>query len=138
MAVAINWCLQCQKPAGVDKGSKGMYCACGNKAQHFHSTGEFKHYTHLHMLQTCGEISRLQLQPRFPMFFNFINGTPVISPVGEWKWGTYVGDFLYFDKAGVQQVVDFKGHKDHQDRTSQKLREAAEHCYQFKVNIVTR
>lgn len=135
-AKPVHWCLQCGKHATVRNGSKGMYCACGNKAQHFHSTGEFNRYAHLAMIQRAGEISRLRMQTRFPMFFNFINNVPVISPVGDWAWGTYVSDFDYYDRAGKWQVEDYKGNRNFQDRTSQKLREAAEHCYQFTVKIV--
>ena len=55
----------------------------------FASTKEGKRYTELKLLERAGEISRLELQPRYDIT---INGVKVC---------TYVGDFRYMTKASV-------------------------------------
>jgi hypothetical protein len=62
----------------------------------FASKAEAKRYEELLLLQRAGEISALQLQPRYPLFVN------------EIKIGVYTGDFAYFDKSGMAVVEDVK------------------------------
>lgn len=139
MAVAVNWCLQCNRHAGEDRGAKGMYCSnCGSKAQHFDSTGEFKRYAHLRMLRDAGEISDLHIQVRFPVYLSFVNGEAVLSKQGFKRWRTYIADFAYREKDGGWTIEEFKGNKNYQDETSKLRREAAAHVYQFNLKIVEK
>ncbi|HKU25657.1 MAG TPA: DUF1064 domain-containing protein [Candidatus Sulfotelmatobacter sp.] len=52
----------------------------------FASMAEARRYSELKLLERAGEISRLELQPKFPMIVN-----------GE-KVTTYIADFAYFTK----------------------------------------
>lgn len=65
----------------------------------FASKGEARRYGELKLLQAAGEISCLELQPRFPLV---VNGVPL---------GAYVADFLYLNKEGRRIVEDFKGQR---------------------------
>lgn len=62
----------------------------------FASKGEARRYQDLCLMQRAGAISRLTLQPRFPL---------VVEGV---KVGTYVGDFRY-EQDGKVVIEDFKG-----------------------------
>lgn len=138
MAVAINWCLQCNRHAGEDRGKKGMHCSnCGSKAQRFDSAGEFKRYAHLRMLRDAGEITDLYTQVRFPVYFTIINGQPALAQKGFKLWRTYIADFAYRDK-GKWVIEEFKGNKKFQDEASKVRREAAEHVYQLNLRIVEK
>ena len=77
----------------------------------FASTKEGKRYTELKLLERAGEISRLELQPRYDIT---INGVKVC---------TYVADFSYFDKSS-RVVEDVKGMKTPVYRLKRKLVEA--------------
>ena len=74
----------------------------------FASTKEGKRYQELKLLERAGEISRLELQPRYDIT---INGVKVC---------TYVGDFRYFTKA-KQVLEDVKGMKTPLYRLKAKL-----------------
>jgi len=74
----------------------------------FASRKEAKRYTELKLLELAGEISRLELQPRYDIT---INGVKVC---------TYVADFRYFGKA-KQIVEDCKGFKTPLYRLKSKL-----------------
>ena len=74
----------------------------------FASKKEAKRYTELKLLEREGEISRLELQPRYDIT---INGVKVC---------TYVGDFRYFTKA-KQVLEDCKGFKTPLYRLKAKL-----------------
>lgn len=74
----------------------------------FASKKEAKRYTELKLLERAGEISRLELQPRYDIT---INGVKVC---------TYVGDFRYFTKA-KQVLEDCKGFKTPLYRLKAKL-----------------
>ena len=64
----------------------------------FASKAEAKRYGELKLRERAGEIAGLVLQPRFPLTVNGV------------KIGTYVGDFLYYDKdCQVTTVEDVKG-----------------------------
>jgi hypothetical protein len=77
----------------------------------FASKKEAKRYTELKLLERAGEISRLELQPRYDII---INGVKVC---------TYVADFSYFDKSS-RVVEDVKGMKTPVYRLKKKLVEA--------------
>lgn len=69
------------------------YCANG----HWHpSKAEAKRCDELHLLQKAGEISRLEMQPKFPVSINGI------------KIFTYIADFAYFTR-DERIVEDVKG-----------------------------
>lgn len=74
----------------------------------FASKAEAKRYQELKLLERAGEISRLELQPRYDIT---INGTKVC---------TYVGDFRYFTK-DKQVLEDVKGVKTPVYRIKRKL-----------------
>lgn len=64
----------------------------------FASKGEAHRYRQLCLRVRAGEISDLELQPRFPLVVNGVN------------CGTYVADFRYVDTATGETVTeDFKG-----------------------------
>lgn len=67
------------------------------QAGHSHpSAAEARRCDELHLLQRAGEISRLEMQPKFPVS---INGVKVF---------TYVADFAYFTRE-TRIVEDVKG-----------------------------
>ncbi len=69
--------------------------------EYFRSTREGRRYVELARLQQAGEISRLELQPPYPMH--------VISPAGiVITIGTYRADFRYLDKLNRLHVEDVK------------------------------
>jgi len=63
----------------------------------FHSKAEARRYGDLKTLQRAGEISRLELQPKYPF------------AIGGRKMFDCVADFTYLDANGVQVVEDVKG-----------------------------
>jgi len=76
----------------------------------FHSKKEAQRYCDLKLLVTNGDISNLELQPKYPIE---VNGDHIC---------TYIGDFLYFDRASGRQVVeDTKGFKTSDYRLKKKL-----------------
>lgn len=138
MAVAVYWCLQCNRHAGEDRGTKGMYCSnCGSKAQRFDSTGEFKRYAHLRMLRDAGEITDLHIQIEFPVYMAVVGGQPVLAQKGFKLWRTYIADFAYREK-GSWVIEEYKGNKKFQDEASKVRREAAVHVYQLNLKITEK
>lgn len=67
----------------------------------FHSKAEARRYVELKLLQQAGEISELELQPRFPLIVHFWDEQERI--------GEYRGDFRYYTKVGEEIVEDVKG-----------------------------
>lgn len=63
----------------------------------FASRAEANRYGELKMLARAGEITDLELQPRFPLVVNGV------------KVGTYVADFRYRDRGGATVTEDVKG-----------------------------
>ena len=63
----------------------------------FASKREADRYDDLLLMQRAGEISNLQVQPRYPLVINGI------------KIATYVADFQWRDKNGNSIVADAKG-----------------------------
>lgn len=78
----------------------------------FDSAKEAKRYGELKVLQRAGEITSLELQPRFPIV---INGVKVC---------TYVADFYYVDEIGSLVVEDCKGFKTREYILKRKLMKA--------------
>lgn len=74
----------------------GAVAACVDNLW-FASRAEARRYSELKLLERAGEISRLLLQPRYPL---------VVDGV---KIGEYRADFSYLDKTGAVVVVDVKG-----------------------------
>jgi hypothetical protein len=69
----------------------------------FSSKAEAKRYGELKLLEKAGEISDLELQPRYALeMAGFETGEAV-------KVATYVADFSYFTKDGDFIVEDVKG-----------------------------
>jgi hypothetical protein len=90
----------------------------------FASKAEARRYSELLLLQRGGEITGLQLQPKYPLF---VNGT---------KIGVYTGDFSYFDKTGAAVVEDVKS-KATGDNTAYRLRKKlAEALYGIVIQEV--
>lgn len=63
----------------------------------FDSHAEARRYSELQILERCGEIKELTLQPVFPLIVN------------EHKIGKYIADFRYIDAHGNTIVEDVKG-----------------------------
>ncbi len=84
----------------------------------FASKGEAQRYWELKMMQNCGEITDLELQPRYPIVVN-----------GE-KICTYVADFRYTAKDGTKIVEDYKGFRTPIFKLKKKLMRA---CYGINV-----
>ena len=83
----------------------------------FHSAAEAKRYGELRLLERAGEISNLELQPKFPIT---INGARI---------STYIADFRYFGCAPNSKrteviVEDVKGMKTQLYTLKKKLVEA--------------
>lgn len=126
MRQPVYWCLQCDKPAGIERGTgarKAMYCNCGNKAQYFPSTGQLRCYNRLAMRRNAGEIANLILEPAFPIV---INGIRVC---------VYRADFQFVEQ-GRTRIVDYKGNKDFTDHASALRRKLAEAMYGITIEIV--
>lgn len=69
----------------------------------FDSMKEARRYGELKLLERAGEISELELQPRFPLTVHFWDDHERI--------GEYRGDFRYYDRNGEEIVEDVKGFK---------------------------
>lgn len=71
----------------------------------FASMAEAGRYRVLKIMQAGGEISGLQLQPKFLLQDKFSHGGETIRAIH------YVADFQYLDKSGRKVVEDVKGMK---------------------------
>lgn len=88
----------------------------------FASKAEARRYSELRLLEKAGEISGLELQPRYPIV---VNG---------FKICTYVGDFRYFDRASKTLITeDCKGMRTPIYRLKKKLVRA---MYGFDIREV--
>jgi hypothetical protein len=67
----------------------------------FASKKEAKRYCELKLLQKAGEISNLEIQPRFKLL---INGSALKYESG--RQATYVADFAYFDPSRERRIVE--------------------------------
>ena len=73
----------------------------------FDSEKEGRRYRELKLLEKAGEISHLELQPKFLLI---VNGSPVKSAGGRKLF--YKADFAYFDYTIQKRIVeDCKGFK---------------------------
>ena len=102
----------------------------------FASKAEAKYYSKLKLLERAGEISHLELQPKFPIV---VDGAQVrfTSASGKKKRPSnrpmsYFADFQYRDKDGNRHVVDVKGAD---TKASQIKRCLVEHIYSLKIDI---
>jgi hypothetical protein len=71
---------------------------------YFDSAREARRYCELKLLQMAGEISDLEIQPKFMLLEGFRHGGLVVKPI------TYRADFRYAEK-GKTVVEDVKGCK---------------------------
>lgn len=78
----------------------------------FASAKEARRYGELRLLERAGQISKLELQPKYPMV---ING---------WKICTYFGDFRYRVKTGETITEDTKGVRTREFEIKRKLMRA--------------
>ena len=86
----------------------------------FDSRKEAARYCNLKLLQKAGEISELELQPRYPLT---VNGVIV---------ATYIADFRYVKKGFINYTVeDVKGVKTPVYRLKKKLMKAI-----YKIDIL--
>lgn len=69
----------------------------------FDSQGEARRYQELKLLQKAGEISELELQPKFTLQPTFRKNGKTHRSI------TYKADFRYKDKGGNVVIEDFKG-----------------------------
>jgi hypothetical protein len=84
-------------PGGRQHKYRAVRTDCN--AGHSHpSKAEARRCDELHLLQRAGEISRLEMQPRYTL------------SIGGVKLGSYVGDFRYFTSQGCV-LEDVKGMK---------------------------
>lgn len=82
----------------------------------FASKKEAARYQVLRLMEKCGKISNLQLQPRFTLQPLFVKKDgKVIRPI------IYIADFLYLDESGKTIVEDCKGFKTKDFRIKQKM-----------------
>ena len=65
----------------------------------FHSAAEARRYLELKLLERAGDISNLELQPRYDFELNGVN------------MGFYKADFRYFDHSLGQVTEDVKGYR---------------------------
>lgn len=84
----------------------------------FASSKEARRYAELKLLERAGEISDLQLQPRYPLT---LNGALIC---------TYVADFAYHDKSGGRVTEDAKGYRTPVYRLKRKMF-AAQYGYEI-------
>lgn len=69
---------------------------------HFDSMGEARRYVELDLMQRAGEISELQVHPKFKLLDRFKRGKRTIPAI------MFTPDFQYVEN-GVTVVEDFKG-----------------------------
>jgi hypothetical protein len=93
----------------------------------FHSKAEARRYAELRVLEAAGKISRLELQPVFPIV---IDGEQLRYP-GSNRSVKAVMDFAYFED-GKRIVLDVKGC----DNKFSKLKRAlVQHIYKIEVRV---
>lgn len=97
---------------------------CGGKLHHFASRAEARRYGDLQLMRAYGDISELDVHPRFPCK---VQGKLVC---------TYIADFAYTDRQRRRVVEDVKGNRLHTDDSSALRRKLAEAIYNMTVRIV--
>lgn len=93
---------------GVFQDAKGKADRTADGIQ-FHSKKECHHYQILKVLERAGNITGLELQPRFPLI---VKGVLIC---------TYVADFRYKTKAGETVIDDVKGQLTPEYKLKRKL-----------------
>lgn len=78
----------------------------------FHSKREGQHYCQYKLLERAGEITHLQLQPKYPIVHNGVKICDVIL------------DFQFREKDGRLRVIDVKGFDNALSRMKRKMLEA--------------
>lgn len=81
----------------------------------FDSKGEARRYQELKLLEKAGEISDLELQPKFELQPTFRKNNVTHRSIN------YIADFKYKDKMGNIIVEDFKGKKTQVFRIKEKM-----------------
>ena len=71
----------------------------------FDSKAEARRYKELKLLESVGDISKLELQPKYELQESFTHNGKRIRSIN------YVADFFYLDKDGNKIVEDVKGLK---------------------------
>lgn len=95
----------------------------------FASKAEARRYQELRLLEKAGEVTELELQPKFPIYVS-INGRS--RHMGDKPVCTYVADFRYrFGPTGILMIEDVKGMKTPVYRLKKKMVEA-----QYGVEII--
>lgn len=97
----------------------------------FMSKKEAEYYKKLKLLKDKGEITELELQPRFPYKILYTLQRPD-SPIVE-KKETYVADFRIKHKDGTTEVIDTKGFL---TNVAKRKIEVTEKLYCITVKIV--
>lgn len=93
----------------------------------FDSFGEAKRFAELKILERCGRIRDLMVQPKFPVS---IEGQP---------YCVYSADFMYWDCAQERQVVeDTKSTGTAKDAAYRLRKKAAELAHKIKVEEIIR
>lgn len=107
----LYFCLRCitEVPPNPERNKNGnrkpTVCKqCGERAHHFPSQLEYRRYRELRKLEAFGDISDLELQPRYPIKIKNPHGKNILVT-------TYVADFRYKEKDGTEVVEDTKGFK---------------------------
>ncbi|MBR2540381.1 MAG: DUF1064 domain-containing protein [Mogibacterium sp.] len=104
-------------PPYMAKGNKSKYGAKKTVVNgiEFDSKKEAKRYTELHLLETAGAISDLQMQVKF-VLIPAQREPDSVGPKGGIKKGKvierevdYIADFVYKDSSGETVVEDTKG-----------------------------
>jgi len=95
----------------------------------FASQREARRYVVLKQLQRTGQISMLEIQPKFDLRV-WLGGLEV---KGCGIVGKYVGDFRYLDKSGAVVIEDCKGVRTETYRLKKKIVEAN---YNIKITEV--
>jgi len=81
----------------------------------FDSKKEAAYYYELKLRRMAGEITEVELQPKFVLMEGFEKNGKTYRPI------TYHADFLVTLTDGTQEVIDVKGYKTEKFRIKQKL-----------------
>ncbi len=81
----------------------------------FDSKKEAAYYYELKLRKLAGEITEVELQPKFVLMEGFKKNGKTYRPI------TYHADFLVTLADGTQEVIDVKGYKTEKFRIKQKL-----------------
>lgn len=94
----------------------------------FDSEMEGKYYLHLLQLKAAGEVTEIELQPKYTLLDGFKKNGKTFRAV------TYTADFKVTYANGVEEVVDIKGMFTQQFELRRKL---FEHRYPYELKLIT-